>query len=125
MSKRKKQIVIIEDDAVLRRGLRRVFLKENFEVFDFEDGKHAFEQIELSTPDLILCDYKLPDTNGLEILKTFRKSDKKTPFLLMTGYYKEEISRSADQNGANVVLEKPLDVETLKSYCQKAVTNSK
>ena len=114
-----KQIVIIEDDAVLRRGLRRVFVKENFEVFDFENGKHAFEQINLTTPDLILCDYKLPDTNGVEILKEIRKTDKKTPFFLITGYFKDEISNEAKENGANEVLEKPINLQNLKSSCQK------
>lgn len=121
MSNRQKQIVIIEDDAVLRRGLRRVFLKENFEVFDFEDGRHGFKQIALSKPDLILCDYKLPDTNGVEILKEVRKTDKKTPFFLMTGYFKEEISNQATESGANKVLEKPLNLKLLKNYCRNAL----
>ncbi len=121
MNRQQKQIVIIEDDAVLRRGLRRVFVKEDFEVFDFEDGKQGFEQISLSKPDLILCDYKLPDTNGVEILKEIRKSDEKTPFFLMTGYYKEEISNLATANGANEVLEKPLDLIHLKGLCRMAV----
>ena len=121
MSNRQKQIVIIEDDAVLRRGLRRVFIKEDFEVFDFEDGEHGFEQIGISTPDLILCDYKLPDTNGVEILKELRKSDKKTPFFLMTGYYKDEVSNLATANGANEVLEKPLDINNLKKSCRRVL----
>lgn len=123
MRNRKKQIVIIEDDAVLRRGLRRVFLKEDFEVFAFEDGKQAFEQINSATPDLILCDYKLPDTNGVELLKQIRKTDKLTPFFLMTGYFKDEISSLATANGANEVLEKPLDIKVLKDFCKKAMLN--
>ena len=121
MKNRRKQIVIIEDDAVLRRGLRRVFQKEDFEVFDFEDGKHAFEQLALSKPDLILCDYKLPDTNGVEILQKIRETDDKTPFFLMTGYFKEEISTAATTNGANEVFEKPLDLHSLKDSCRKAL----
>lgn len=121
MNRQQKQIVIIEDDAVLRRGLKRVFVKENFEVFDFEDGEHGFEQIKSATPDLILCDYKLPDTNGVELLKELRKSDKKTPFFLMTGYFKEEVSKEASANGADQVFEKPLDLNLLKSFCHKAL----
>lgn len=119
--RKQRQIVIIEDDAVLRRGLKRVFVNEDFEVFDFENGKHAFEQINLATPDLILCDYKLPDTNGVEILKTLRLTDKLTPFFLMTGYFKDEISDQARKNGANEVLEKPLDINHLKESCRKAL----
>lgn len=120
--RKQKQIVIIEDDAVLRRGLRRVFVKEDFEVFDFEDGKQGFEQISMATPDLILCDYKLPDTNGVEILKNLRKTDKQTPFFLMTGYFKDEVPNQATENGADEVLEKPLDINQLKESCRKALT---
>lgn len=121
MKKHRKQIVIIEDDAVLRRGLRRVFLNEDFEVFDFEDGEHAFKQIKLSKPDLILCDYKLPDTNGIEILQKIRATDNQTPFFLMTGYFKKEISMAATANGANQIFEKPLDLISLKESCCKAL----
>ncbi len=119
MEKVQKQIVIIEDDAVLRRGLKRIFTGENYEVFDFENGKNAFEQINRSKPDLILCDYKLPDTSGLEILKCVRKTDRNTPFFLMTGYYKEEISNTATAAGADEVFEKPLDLNMLKDFCRK------
>ncbi len=121
MNTRQKQIVIIEDDAVLRRGLRRVFVKEDYEVFVFEDGKHGVEQISLATPDLILCDYKLPDTNGVEVLKSVRETDKSTPFFLMTGYYKDEVFNQATENGANEVLEKPLNLQDLKESCRKAL----
>ena len=59
-----KLIVIIEDDAVLRRGLRRAFVKENYRVASFADGSTVFENFRDEKPDLILCDYRLPDTDG-------------------------------------------------------------
>ncbi len=120
MDNNQKQIVIIEDDAVLRRGLKRLFDNENYLVLDFGNAKSAIAQIQKVFPDIVLCDYKLPDLNGLEVLKFIRKSDQKTPFFLMTGYYKDDIFRSATANGANEVLEKPLDLKMLKSICRSA-----
>ncbi|MEZ5426223.1 MAG: response regulator [Pyrinomonadaceae bacterium] len=118
MEKAARQIIIIEDDPVLRRGLRRIFSGENHRVFDFGDGKTARDQIRRCPPDLILCDYKLPDTNGLEILRWLKKNGKKTPFILITGYFKEEIADQARKNGAGEVLEKPLDLKLLKKVCR-------
>ncbi len=116
-----KLIAIIEDDAVLRRGLRFVFAERSFEVTTFADVKGVFKNFSENMPDVILCDYKLPSTNGIEILKEIRKTDLDTPFFLMTGYYKDEIARSAMNEGANDVFEKPLDVTALIESCTTAI----
>lgn len=116
-----RQIAIIEDDAVLRRGLRLVFSENNFEVLTFTDVTGVFECFTEKTPDIILCDYKLPSTNGIEILKMLRTNDQATLFFLMTGYYKEDLAQTAKENGANEVFEKPLDLEKLICSCQSAV----
>ena len=122
MTKNSIFIAIIEDDAVLRRGLRLAFVKDNYRVASFADGSTVFENFRDEKPDLILCDYQLPDTNGVEILKQFRKADKATPFFLMTGYYKDELAESAMRNGANEVIEKPLDLNVLIKSCRAAIS---
>jgi DNA-binding response OmpR family regulator len=117
--KNKKLIAIIEDDAVLRRGLKRFFTKESYFVIDFEDGEKAADEILLSKPDLILCDYKLPGANGVEVLKKLRANGIETPFLLMTGYFTDQVQDSARKNGVDGTLEKPIDLLLLKVSCQK------
>ncbi len=119
MSIKQKQVVIIEDDAVLRRGLRRFFDKERYAVIDFENGEDAAIKLLRETPDLILCDYKLPGVNGLEILQALRHEGINTPFLLMTGYFSDEVRENAIKNGATQTLEKPIDLNLLKDSCQK------
>ena len=116
-----KLIVIIEDDAVLRRGLRRAFVKENYRVASFADGSTVFENFRDEKPDLILCDYRLPDTDGVEILKQLRRLDNRLPFFLMTGYYNDELAQTAKEIGANEVFEKPIDLEGLIDSCRAAV----
>jgi len=116
-----KLIVIIEDDAVLRRGLRRAFVKENYRVASFADGSTVFENFRDEKPDLILCDYRLPDTDGVEILKQLRRLDNRLPFFLMTGYYNDELAQTAKEIGANEVFEKPIDLEELIDSCRAAV----
>ena len=117
MSQNRKLIAIIEDDAVLRRGLSRFFRKENCEVIDFENGLEASVALNDTKPDMILCDYDLPGLNGLEVLRGVRNAGKKTPFFLITGYYTDELSEKADNSGATAMFEKPIDLETLRNCC--------
>lgn len=121
MDSASKLIAIIEDDAVLRRGLRRVFVKNNFRVASFADSSTVFENLRDEKPDLILCDYRLPGTNGVEILKQLRKIDKQIPFFLMTSYYTDELVDSAIRNGANKVIQKPIEIKELIDSCILAV----
>jgi len=113
-----KLVAIIEDDAVLRRGLRRFFKKEDCEVIDFENGLEASVALNYAKPDMIFCDYDLPDLNGLEILRAIRKDGKQTPFFLITGYYTEELSEKAEASGATDTFEKPIDLDTLRNCCR-------
>ncbi len=108
-----KLIAIIEDDDILRRGLKTVFLRQGFSVAAFDDGAGVFESFSDGVPDVILCDYRLPSTNGIEILKEFRKIYVTNPFFLMTGYYMDELALKAKKEGANDVFEKPLDMKML------------
>ncbi len=123
MSENLKSIAIIEDDDVLRRGLRVVFAKHEFEVATFADGETVFENFAAKMPDVVLCDYKLPTTNGITILKEIRKTDRATPFFLMTGYYKPELAESAFEAGANEVFEKPLNMDALVEICKELHAN--
>ena len=115
-----KLIVIIEDDAVLRRSLKLVFGEHDFAITTFADILGVFDNFAVRMPDVVLYDYKLPSTNGIEVLKQIRKIYKQTPFFLMTGYYKQELETSAKENGANAVFEKLLDIQALIDACRLA-----
>lgn len=117
MSSHGKNVMIIEDDAVLRRGLRRFFINEGFSSLDFGTGEEAFASLEASPPDLIFCDYKLPGANGLEIMRQIRESGIKSPFVMMSAYCSDELKIKALENGAVAVLEKPFDLEELRKFC--------
>ena len=116
-----KQIAIIEDDDSLRRGLKTVFLRQGFSVTTFDDGAGVFESFSDRVPDVILCDYKLPSTDGIKILKEIRKTYMVTPFFLMTGYYREDLELEANKEGANAVFEKPLNMEMLVETCRGGI----
>ena len=123
MKNNANRIAIIEDDPVLRRGLGMIFAEESFDVTTFADVLGVFESFAELMPDVVLCDYKLPSTNGIEVLKKIRKTHLRTPFFLMTGYYKDELANLAKENGANAVFEKPLNIEEVLDSCRSAVNS--
>lgn len=117
----KVRILIIEDDALLRRGLARAFSSDGFEVLEFSDGKEAVDSLTDQLPDLILCDYRLPGMNGFGVLNHLREGQRKIPFVLMTAYYSGEMTQEALARGAAAIIEKPIDLAQLKTCCAELV----
>lgn len=118
MADAKLRILIVEDDAVLRRGLARMFPRDRFEVIQLGDGRAAVDSILSSAPDLALCDYRLPGLDGLGVLSCLRKANPRTPFILLTAFYSERLEQQAMELGASVVLEKPVELTRLKRECE-------
>lgn len=113
----KFQVLIVEDDAVFRRGLARIFSAEEFEVTQVGDGEQALALIGHHPLDLIICDFRLPGINGVEVLSHVQQIKPKTPFLLLTANYSEELMKEATAQGAAAVLEKPVEVKFLRKRC--------
>lgn len=112
-----KKIIIIEDDASLRRGLKLFFTNEGFTSSDFETGEKALEFATETPPDLIFCDYRLPGANGLETMRRMQKAGIRSPFVIMTAYCSDKLKEKALAGGAMAILEKPLDLTELKRFC--------
>src|SRR5437660_4973777 len=115
----KARVLIVEDDAVFRRGLARMFSKDECDVTEASDGVQALEFINDALPDLVICDLRLPGIDGFAVLEQLRLSDSKTPFILVTAHYSAEVIEKAKQQGADQVLEKPIELKTLKQQCEK------
>jgi len=107
----------VEDDAILRRGLARLFPGEQYQVMQASDGEQATDLITHHLPDLIICDFRLPKKNGLEVLSYLHQLGQMTAFILVTAYYSEELVREAERQGAAAVLEKPIELQFLRKQC--------
>lgn len=119
MSDRKTQILIVEDDAVTRRGLARMFREDEFQITQIGDGEHALQSIARKRPDLIICDYRLPGVDGVELLKRMNQHGNPAPFILITAYSSDELWKEAKAHGAAAIIEKPIELKHLKNQCEK------
>jgi DNA-binding NtrC family response regulator len=95
-----KNILIIDDEEKLRGLLARIVKSEGFEVVEASDLKSGFKKLEHNEIDVILCDVKLPDGNGVDFLQKIKASYPLTEVLLLTAYGNIADGVQSMKNGA-------------------------
>jgi len=106
-------ILIIDDEASLRHGLTRILKLAHFDVTTAEDGRQALSLVNASNYDLVYLDIRLPDMDGLLVLKEIRKRYPDLPVILLTAYGSLQTALEALHLGATDYLLKPIDPEVL------------
>ncbi|MBK6702137.1 MAG: sigma-54-dependent Fis family transcriptional regulator [Saprospiraceae bacterium] len=95
-----KKILIIDDEEKLRTLLTRIISLEGFEVVQAGDCKTAMKKLEQNEIDVVLCDVKLPDGNGVELSKLIKEKYSHIEIILLTAYGNIPDSVQAIKNGA-------------------------
>lgn len=95
-----KNILIIDDEEKLRGLLSRIVKSEGFDVLEASDLKSGFRKLEGNDIDVVLCDVKLPDGNGVDFLQKIKTSFPLTEVILLTAYGKISDGVQAMKNGA-------------------------
>jgi DNA-binding NtrC family response regulator len=116
-----EKILLIDDDEGLIHFLGRFFQRKGYEVSACLSGITAFEKIEKESFDLILLDYKMPESNGIDILIRIKKSQVKTPVIIMTAYGTTELAIEAMKQGAYNYLIKPFERKELSRVVSEAL----
>jgi two-component system response regulator AtoC len=115
-----KSVLIIDDDPLIRKTLSSHLSKQGFEVHLAENGEEGLEKHEESFSDLVILDIRLPDIDGIEVLRKIREKNKKTYVLVMTAYDDMKTTVEAIKLGAFEYLVKPLDYLELDLTVEKA-----
>ena len=82
------KILIIEDEAAIRRVLSKILSEENdsYQVEEAEDGVVGLEKIKNNDYDLVLCDIKMPKMDGISLAQKIRENDKTTKIIISTAF---------------------------------------
>ena len=115
MEDKKVRILVVDDSKECREICLRVLRKEGYDVQSVGNGKKALDELETTRFDLIITDLKMPEMDGLSLLKKVKEIDPKIFVIVMTGYPREESKTQAIELGASGYLAKPLDVSELVS----------
>lgn len=112
-------ILIVEDEPTLAKNMRRYLDNAGFEVHVTGTGEAAMTELESYRPDIVLLDYRLPDTNGLELLARIQMVDSRISIIMITGEGNVELAVEAMKAGAHDYLSKPVVLKELKFLLDK------
>lgn len=117
------RILIIEDEAAIRRVLTKILMEESkeYEVEEACDGAEGLEKLRKEDYDLVLCDIKMPKKDGLEVLSEIKKIKAETLFVMISGHGDLETAVNAMKLGAYDYISKPPDLNRLLSTVRNAL----
>lgn len=117
------KILIIEDEAAIRRVLKKIISEENdtYEVDEAEDGLQGIEMIKDKDYDLVLCDIKMPKMDGVEVLEKAKKLKPETPIVMISGHGDLDTAVNTMRLGAFDYISKPPDLNRLLNTVRNAV----
>jgi DNA-binding response OmpR family regulator len=96
----KKQILLIDDKALLRDALKEYLSVEEYKIYEAEDGEVAIKLFKEKDFDLVILDHKLPGIDGLQTLKQLKKINEKVPVIGLTGELTIKIKEEYLEAGA-------------------------
>jgi DNA-binding NtrC family response regulator len=117
------KILVIEDEAAIRRVLIKILCEENeaYEVEEAEDGQRGLDMIKKNDYDLALCDIKMPKMDGVEVLQAARKIKPEIPFIMISGHGDLDTAVNTMRLGAFDYISKPPDLNRLLTTVRNAL----
>lgn len=117
------KILVIEDEAAIRRVLGKILREENdtYTVDEAEDGQQGLDKIKNDDYDLVLCDIKMPKMDGVEVLEAVKKFKPEIPFVMISGHGDLETAINTMRLGAFDYISKPPDLNRLLNTVRNAL----
>lgn len=119
------RVLIVDDEADLRKSLRLILTKAGYDAVEAEDGEKAIEAIRSGDNplmvDTVICDLVMPKVNGMEAIAFFRSQFPGVPILVLTGHPNIDNASDLYKQGVVDYLVKPIVPEKLLEAVEKAV----
>lgn len=113
--------LVVDDEPVVTRGCRRVLSEAGYEVDTAESGREGMRRALEKNFDLVMTDLKMPDLDGMELVRTLRSQRPATAVVIITGYGTIPSAVEAIRIGVADYLEKPFSPEQLTEAAERAV----
>jgi len=117
----KANILIVDDELIVRESLLHWFLEDNYNVDTAEDGEIALKKFEKGKYDLILLDMKMPGISGLDLLTKLKEFDQNVIIILITAFASVPSAIRALKDGAYDYITKPIDPDELSHVVENAL----
>jgi len=116
-----ERILLVDDEENARGALRTLLADEGYQIREAKDGEEALGQLAEFAPAVVLSDVRMPGVDGLTFLKKAKEQGSDAIFLMMTAYANVESAVEAMRAGAENYLVKPLAVDPLLVFIEKAL----
>ncbi len=119
-----KRVLVVDDEQDILDLLSELLHRWGFEAETARNGREALEKFKDQHVDLVVTDLKMPEMDGLELLRQLREENPRVPVLMLTGYPTIDTAIQAIQEGAYDYLIKPINPDELRFRIQKALAQS-
>jgi len=119
-----KRILVVDDEKAIRWSLGEALRNAGYEVDEVENGEKALKLFQDDPVDLVILDLKLPDIDGIKVLKELKRIEPALPIIMMTAYGEVETAVEAIKSGAYDFLQKPFQLEKMKIEIKNALEAS-
>lgn len=121
----KQHILVVDDEAKMRRILEIMLNQLGYQVSQAADGMQALEFLQQTSVDLVITDLRMPNMDGIELLKQIRLKDEDTMVIVVTAYGTVETAVAAMKYGACDYIVRPFELEAVEAAVKRALTLSK
>jgi len=115
----KGRILVLDDDPIVTLSCKRILGAEGYSISTVEKGEDALNKLAKEDFDLLISDVRLPDINGMEVLKESRVLKPKTDVVIITGYPTLDDARESTKLGASEYIEKPFTPDFMLNVAKK------
>ena len=119
----KGKILVVDDEDIVRTSCSRALSPEGYEVRLARNGVEGLQMANEERFDLVLTDLKMPDMDGIEVLRIIKEKWPETVVMIVTGYQTVDTAVKAIKLGAYDYIEKPFTPDALVSHVEEALTN--
>ena len=120
-----KPILVVDDEKSMRDFLSIFLKQEGYKVKCASSGRDAFELLEKKEFDLVITDIKMPDINGVDVLKKVKSLNLNTPVIMITAFASNETAMEALNQGVYDYISKPFNVDEMKIIVKRALEKKK
>ncbi|MBF0409200.1 MAG: sigma-54-dependent Fis family transcriptional regulator [Candidatus Riflebacteria bacterium] len=118
------ELIIVDDEELIRWTLKEALQSDNYRVLDFADGASFLKHFEEKGGDIVMLDIRLPDINGLEILSRIKQIDPGVFVVIMTAFAEIDTAVTAMKQGAYDYITKPYNLSEVSILIKKIVETS-
>ncbi|MFK8076005.1 MAG: response regulator [Granulosicoccus sp.] len=118
------KVMIVDDSKSMRMIVKRTLKQAGFDNMEFEeaeDGSIALEKIDDYGPQLVLCDWNMPEMNGIDFLRAIRAAGNSVKFGFVTTESTAEMRAEAKEAGAQFLVAKPFTAESFEKALRPVV----